>query len=172
VPRPVNLELCKAVFRGSPHRLENKQHAHRFACGLGRQSLAHEPGGSYAEQILVCRAPLTWNFARPCSGARRATWYPTTRSACRIGRQFFACELAAATPNESPWLRAPRWPESSCRLAGHTIGQTPAKQGSSRRLAVLPESNNTFSVPDRATIPCARTGCGFAEWIVVAPRPR
>jgi hypothetical protein len=41
---PVGLELCKAVFGGSPCYLGNKQHAQCFACDLGRQSLAHEPG--------------------------------------------------------------------------------------------------------------------------------
>jgi hypothetical protein len=37
---------------------------------------------------------------------------------------------------------------------------------------VLLESNNTLYVPDRApSIPCARTGSSFAEWVLVCRPP-
>jgi hypothetical protein len=45
---PFGLELCKTGFRGASCYLESKQHAQRFACFLGRQSLAHEPLGACA----------------------------------------------------------------------------------------------------------------------------
>jgi hypothetical protein len=43
VPAPVEMDIRGTMFGGTPCYLGNKQHAHRFACLLGRQSLAHEP---------------------------------------------------------------------------------------------------------------------------------
>jgi hypothetical protein len=52
-----------------------QQHAQRFACRIGRQSLAHEPIAAFAERVLVCRAPpMAWIFVVPGSGACRVAW--------------------------------------------------------------------------------------------------
>jgi hypothetical protein len=68
VPAPVELDLCKTLFRGSPCRLESTT---RCACNLGRQSLAHEPGAASLGEFWCAAPPMAWNFARPDSGAHR-----------------------------------------------------------------------------------------------------
>jgi hypothetical protein len=54
IGRPVDMDLCKAVFRGSPCYLDTTNTLNVSRAGSG--------------------APLTWIFAKPWSGARRATW--------------------------------------------------------------------------------------------------
>jgi hypothetical protein len=62
-----------------------QQHAQRFACQFGlRQSLAHEPAAASLGGVWCAGPPLTLIFVKPCSGARRATWDPTTRSTFRV----------------------------------------------------------------------------------------
>jgi hypothetical protein len=46
--------------------------------------------------------PLAWNFARPCSGARRVTW--VTNNACRIGRPV-ELDLCKAGFSRATWTQ-------------------------------------------------------------------
>jgi hypothetical protein len=123
---PLNWIFVKPCS-GARRATWTQQHAHRFACRIGRlQSLAHEPGAATRTEsgvpapveLDLCKTvfggspccldtttrstfrvpywapPMAWIFVVPCSGARRAAWTQqhAQRFACLIGRQSLAHE--------------------------------------------------------------------------------
>jgi hypothetical protein len=113
------------------------------------ESLAHEPAVRLAPSGFWCAAPPSaWNFARPCSGAHRVAWTQqhAQRFACRFGR-IPCARTGNAIANGSPWLCGTQCPRSSCWLdPGRTIGQTPAKPGSSRQSSPRCQNPTTRSL--------------------------
>jgi hypothetical protein len=63
--RPVGLELCKTVFRGSPCCLDTTTRS--------------------MFRVRPWAPPLAWNFVKPCSGARRAAWTQQHASRATLG---------------------------------------------------------------------------------------
>jgi hypothetical protein len=125
--------------------------------------------------IFVSAGSRARHRADPCKtrfgGGSPRCCHPTTRSTCRIGCQSLAHEPGNATREDRRGFANPlaRIFVSAGSRARHRAD--PCKNRAPRRLAALPESNNTLNVPHRAN-PLRTNRVRSRERIAVASRTR